>query len=603
MSRRLPAALLSATALLTTLPAGASALGQPGDVDPTFHGGAPVVADLAQTFPHVTGFSDLVRDGAGRIVTVGSTIDANGFTATVAARYGADGAADASFGGGSQVLQLGSARPGGPFSFARTVFTVPGRYVGFSVYRTDANSRGDVTAQLLRSDGTRDLDIGSAGLLTRDPVSAPADVNTESATAGPDGSVYVTGTYDTTPSGRKLALSKFNPDGTAAAGWGTNNGTTVISFSKAPGDPGTYGSRLLVQPNNRILVGGVALLPTGRFGMLLARFNTQTGAPDPTFGPDGTGALVVDGSDRAQAYPDSSIESLAQGPDGAIYAAGYGEDAQGDTAAAVIRVTPAGRLDPSFGTGGIKRVQLAETDGRSYVNDIAVQDDGRIVVAAGTQPEGGGNGEGRLLRLNQDGSLDETFGTHGVVSPALGDAPITISSILVDRGRLLGTGAVRTGSNQSSGVVARFLLAPLPDPPAPTAAASAPTTTPGPATSTTTAPVPVASRGVIAFAARRLKVDVKGRVKVPLACSTAGACRGKLALVAATGKVTIAKVRPASTYARAAYNVPAGRKTTATLKLGPTNRRRARGRSGLRVRLVIAPAGSRSRTYAVTLGR
>jgi uncharacterized delta-60 repeat protein len=68
----------------------------------------------------------------------------------------------------------------------------------------------------------------------------------------------------------------------------------------------------------------------------------------------------------------------------------------------------AGQLDPTFGTGGI----YATTTGKSTGTAIAIQSDGKIVVA------GGGLGSqtlaDTLIRLNTNGTVDPSFGSAGV---------------------------------------------------------------------------------------------------------------------------------------------------------------------------------------------
>ena len=63
-----------------------------------------------------------------------------------------------------------------------------------------------------------------------------------------------------------------------------------------------------------------------------------------------------------------------------------------------------GDLDPTFGTGG--KVTTFVGSSNSFANAVAVQSDGKIVVA----------GIPLLVRYNSDGSLDTTFGTNGIVT-------------------------------------------------------------------------------------------------------------------------------------------------------------------------------------------
>ena len=72
---------------------------------------------------------------------------------------------------------------------------------------------------------------------------------------------------------------------------------------------------------------------------------------------------------------------------------------------------PDGSLDPSFGSGGRVMTDVGP-DGTAWA--VALQRDGKI-VAAGT-----GRGVFALARYNPNGSLDQSFGTGGIVSTAVG---------------------------------------------------------------------------------------------------------------------------------------------------------------------------------------
>jgi uncharacterized delta-60 repeat protein len=69
----------------------------------------------------------------------------------------------------------------------------------------------------------------------------------------------------------------------------------------------------------------------------------------------------------------------------------------------------AGALDPAFGAGG---VVLTATGVHTYGRGVAVQTDGKIVVA-GTAVQTGDNYYFALARYNADGSLDTSFGSGG----------------------------------------------------------------------------------------------------------------------------------------------------------------------------------------------
>ena len=67
-------------------------------------------------------------------------------------------------------------------------------------------------------------------------------------------------------------------------------------------------------------------------------------------------------------------------------------------------------LDTSFGTGGIVTTPI---EINAEANSVVMQSDGKIVVAG--YSNNGTNNDFAVARYNEDGSLDESFGTSGVV--------------------------------------------------------------------------------------------------------------------------------------------------------------------------------------------
>lgn len=105
----------------------------------------------------------------------------------------------------------------------------------------------------------------------------------------------------------------------------------------------------------------------------------------------------------------------------------------------VARITPTGVLDPSFGTGGITRVNVAE-GGRALEvgNSIALQSTGEIVVAGTAEhdPTAGGlaatDTDIVILRFTADGDLDATFGAAGIDRIDAGTGLVTTNAMGTD---------------------------------------------------------------------------------------------------------------------------------------------------------------------------
>lgn len=101
-------------------------------------------------------------------------------------------------------------------------------------------------------------------------------------------------------------------------------------------------------------------------------------------------------------------KALAVQPDGKIVVAGYLDmNGLGDFRAFVTRYDSAGNFDPSF-TNFI----TAAGGTTEYIRAMALQNDGKIVVAGHA---GGTNSDFLLMRLTSSGAYDTAFGNSGIV--------------------------------------------------------------------------------------------------------------------------------------------------------------------------------------------
>jgi uncharacterized delta-60 repeat protein len=133
---------------------------------------------------------------------------------------------------------------------------------------------------------------------------------------------------------------------------------------------------------------------------------------DPTFGEDGK--LVVEMVDHEYEY--SKPGALIQQPDGKIIAVGATIDFDaGHMVFAALRLNADGTPDEDFGNEGKALVPVDLTEGNQSEDEaqaVALAPDGKIVIVGitGRFPHSFGT-----VRLNEDGSLDETFGDGGRV--------------------------------------------------------------------------------------------------------------------------------------------------------------------------------------------
>jgi len=154
--------------------------------------------------------------------------------------------------------------------------------------------------------------------------------------------------------------------------------------------------------------------PTTAFAVL--RLNTTDGSPDTSF----AGGRGIVTTDIDSGLFDFAIAAAVQPADNKILAAGSSGLA-GSGVVALVRYNVDGSLDTAgfgtTGTGGIVRTSVAGVTAAG-ASAIAVQPNGRIVVAALTFTAATNTTGIALLRYTTTGPLDPTFGTGGIVPTA-----------------------------------------------------------------------------------------------------------------------------------------------------------------------------------------
>ncbi len=122
-----------------------------------------------------------------------------------------------------------------------------------------------------------------------------------------------------------------------------------------------------------------------------AAVNNRLGELDPTFNPVLLNSMVNNNKSYANA--------VTVQPDGKILYAGLFLSVERQPRNYIVRFNADGTLDSSFDSGGT-------VDG--YINSIALQTDGKIIVAGKFSNVAGQPQQG-IARLNADGSFDPTF--------------------------------------------------------------------------------------------------------------------------------------------------------------------------------------------------
>ncbi len=192
----------------------------------------------------------------------------------------------------------------------------------------------------------------------------------------------------------RVLMSAGNLDPTFGTG-----GVAIVSFPEPAAAEAD-----LVQPDGKVVLAGG--MQTGSdpesntSSLVLARLLTN-GSPDPSFGSGG----------QVTSLTGVGPVSLALQNDGKILAAAtVHESSTNAFEITVTRFLPTGSLDTEFGSNGT--VTLPNVAG---IASVALQPDGKILIAGTTTSVGAANDSLALIRLNADGTFDSSFGNGGRV--------------------------------------------------------------------------------------------------------------------------------------------------------------------------------------------
>lgn len=330
-----------------------------------------------------------------------------------------------------------------------------------------------------------DSDFGTDGiaiLSTSDPDNTPRSV-----TLRTDGRILLYGAQQPPGGGIYTQIARFMPDGALDPSFG-QNGVTLDTrqLNYLSGD-------LVTLPDGRML----ATDPNGRN---LYQF-LPDGSPDASFGEDGivNNALFTAGQFLGRATGDwllargkDLLEVDAQGNpgrqfviplQGSYVSTGFQEISGGGyvlggslfsgAGPAAIRTPFAARYLPGDEPGSLEPDICFGTDefeigyglrtfnfaGSNAVGGMAVQADGRIILAGATTDRGDDD-DVFVIRIRPDGEIDAGFGVNGIVYLDFGGDDTGGPVVIDSQGRIVIAGSSRVGDSFSgvrTGVIARLL--------------------------------------------------------------------------------------------------------------------------------------------------
>ncbi len=260
--------------------------------------------------------------------------------------------------------------------------------------------------------------------------------------------------------------------GTPDLTFGTN-GRVTTNFATAFDE--AFG--VAIQPDGKIVAVGSSNAPVanGDLNFAVVRYNPD-GSLDTTFGLPGvltnfrTDVPTDDPAEPTRRSADGA-RALAIQADGKIVVAGFSDAPNGDSNFALVRYNSDGGVDTTFGDNSIfpGTTLLDFRDG--FIDEaraIALQPDGKIVVAGFSTAPTGVDGNFALVRYNANGTLDTTFGDNsifpGTVLTDFGNGSFdgaNAVAVLPD-GQIVVAGTSDANGSQDFGLV-RYSAASVPD--------------------------------------------------------------------------------------------------------------------------------------------
>jgi uncharacterized delta-60 repeat protein len=215
-----------------------------------------------------------------------------------------------------------------------------------------------------------------------------------------DGRIVVVGQVEGSgPDTDDFMLLRLTPEGRLDSTFAEGRGVAIRHLS----GPVDKIRSMALMPDDRIVCVGHS-----DDAFTVVRF-TSDGAPDVRFGSAGVTTVRFPGEGQGR--------GIALLTDGAVLVTGYTRPSHQKDAPAttyVLRVTSAGVLDSAWAPGGALVLPITGHEVRAFV--AAPLADGGAVLGGRLRVERGKDADFFVVRLHADGSMDQAFGSDGLVT-------------------------------------------------------------------------------------------------------------------------------------------------------------------------------------------
>jgi uncharacterized delta-60 repeat protein len=218
----------------------------------------------------------------------------------------------------------------------------------------------------------------------------------------------------------QFSVARLNPDGHRDTVFGEGNSFPQIDFVS----PESFARDVVVRGDRCVVAGSAFKQDTG-FSFALAAFDLASGNLDFDFGK--LGKVITDlGSSGDQAFSMVEQRDPDAGAFNKIVVGGHVGNRPGDGQFALVRYDAStGVLDTTFGKNknGTVITDFGDPGTENTLGDLAVQEDRKIIAVGGNAIPPGRNSRTAMARYHPDGDLDLDFGNKGRVLECLDANP------------------------------------------------------------------------------------------------------------------------------------------------------------------------------------
>lgn len=400
-----------------------------GFPDPTFNNTGKLVYDKDM----FDLYQDVKVQPDGKIVAVGSSMNASYASSIVVSRILENGSFDPDFGIEGHVTYAMDVE-----TMAYKCLIKPDGKILIGGHSTNYAQWGMIVLQL-NEDGSLDTSFGNEGITYLN--TGPGENILLAMTMQADGNILIAGYAQNQEYKNVPLILKLTESGELDSSFGID-GMASVPVTESDNDFSAIG----IQTDGKILAAGHISNGFNWFSALIARFNPD-GSIDTTYGLKGIVNMNVNNVD-------DEFFDLALTPDNEAVLTGFSVTSSDYYYHMLLmKFDASGQPIPGFGDQG---AIIWGTDPYAFGDALFLQTDGKIIIAGCTGELAPGNNDWAIWRFKSDGTLDDTFGTGGLTTTDFFENADEALGVALFSDKIIVAGKTRNAENRLDFAVVQY---------------------------------------------------------------------------------------------------------------------------------------------------